>query len=61
MKQIYSLYNFKYHSFYNSILAFLFFSWDLTKSGSGVGLSEPVKSPEKVHFLPFFQDKGNEP
>lgn len=26
-----------------------------------VGLPEPVRGPEKVYFLTFSQDKGNEP
>lgn len=60
MKQIYSLYNFKYHSFYNSILAFLFFffPWKLKKSGSGVGLFEPVKSQKRCIFYLSFRIKG---
>lgn len=56
-KRIYLLYNFKYHSFYNSVLAFLLFPRGL-KKGAVMGLLQPVRGPE-VCFLPFFPDEGN--
>lgn len=59
MKQIYLLYNFKYHSFYNFVLACLFFPGSL-KQMTVVLISESVRGPERVYSLSF-RIKGMNP
>lgn len=59
MKQIYLLYNFKYHSFYNFVLACLFFPGSL-KEMAVVLVFLSLQEAQRGYIL-FFQDKGNEP